>query len=384
LSSDLELAVYDLSPLPEGVEPTKNPNTKFSRNVCAILDINPSEVDINKFKDGETDPKIEKSVRDKKIFVFQSYIKPHGERKYELELFLDAVTFGGSNKNGVVVVFPYAFGSRGERRARSRQAVPTLVFARSLGAFKAETLLTGGIHAENIGTVYNGQDVYFEHLEFEIVAANYILRNYHENGSVAVVSPDAGGLKRVRRIEKIITSGRVRELEGVNLEVVTGSADKVREKADEIESSHLLDSVEGYDVVIVDDIGDTLGSLYDAAKNCRANGAKSVRALLYHATLGEGYEEKMRKIFDEKLVDEIVFGNTVPIKRFAKDHQKVRILPFEPLFAEAVKRIHENKSMSELFTYEGIMEVYDRARHLYKGDPKYVKIGRLKLPTLDS
>jgi ribose-phosphate pyrophosphokinase len=384
-NGDLELAVYDLSPLPEGINADKNPNTKFSRNVCEILGMNPSAVKIDEFKDGERDPVIPDSVRKKKIFVFQSYIKPYGERKYELELFLDAVGMGGGNKEGVIVVWPYAFGSRGERRTRSRKAAPTLVWAKALGSYKVDTLLTGGIHSENVGTTYNMAGVYFEHLEFEIVASNYILRNYHQNGSVAVLSPDKGGIKRIRRIEKILTSEEVKTLEEVNIDnVMIGSADKIREKDDEIEGSNLLDSVSGYDVLIVDDIGDTLGSLYDAAKNCRTNGAKSVRALLYHATLGEGYEKNMKRIFDEKLVDEIVFGNTVPIKDFARDHPNVKILPFEPLFAEAIKRIHENRSMSELFTYGGIMDVYDRARHLYKGDQKYVKIESIKHPTLDS
>ena len=384
-NGDLELAIYDLSPLPEGVDSNKNPNTKFSRNVCEILDMEPSEAVIEEFKDGERDPVIPDSVRKKKIFVFHSYIKPLGERKYELELFLDAVGMGGGNKEGVVVVWPYAFGSRGERRTRSRKAAPTLVWAKALGSYAVDTLLTGGIHSENVGTTYNGEGVSFEHLAFEIVAANYILRNYREKGSVAVVSPDAGGLKRVRKIEKILTSEEVKKLEETSLDsLMIGSADKIREKDDEIKGSNLLDSVSGCDVLIVDDVGDTLGSLYDAAKNCKTNGAKSVRALLYHATLGKGYEKNMKKIFKEKLVDEIILGNTVPIKDFARNNPQVKILPFEPLYAEAVKRIHENRSMSELFTYEGITKVYDRARPLFKGDQKYVKIGRVKLPTLDS
>ncbi|MBW2977876.1 ribose-phosphate diphosphokinase [Candidatus Woesearchaeota archaeon] len=406
MNSDLELAVYDLSPLPEGAIPeglsreeeekrraellATNPNTKFSRNICKILGIKPSEVDIKKFKDGETDPEIKESVRNKKIFVFQSYIDPLGERKYELELFLDGVIWGGSHKNGPVVVFPYAFGARGERRTEPRKAAPTLVWARSLGVFGAETLLTGAIHAESVEMVYNACGVYFEDLEFRAVAANYILRNYQDKERVAVLSPDEGGAKRVRKIENFLNydgEGKVRDIEGLEdltLNIKSGSADKIRKKDDEVESADLSISVDGYDVIIIDDIGDTLGTLETAATNCRNGGAKSVRAFLFHPSLGKGYEEKMKEMFDKGIVDEIILGNTVPIKDYARNHPQVKVLPLEPLYAEAITRIHHNLSISELHTYEGVMEIYDKARHLFKGDPKYVKIGRIKLPTLDS
>jgi len=380
----LELAIYDLSPSVEGFTKEHNPNTKFSRNICSILDVAPSEIDIAKFKDGERDPNIRDSVRGKKIFAFQSYIEPIGERKYELELFLDAVGPGGGNKEGVVVVFPYCFGSRGERRTRPRQAAPTLVFAKSLGAFKGDTLLTGGVHADSIALVYNARDVYVEPLEFETVVANYIIRNYKDNKHVALMSPDDGGLKRVRRIEKVIKNPDVREMEGVTLDVITRSAEKIRVKGDEIDSLNLLGSVEGYDVIIVDDVADTLSTLYTAAKNCKDGGAKSIKALMYHATLGDGYETNMKKLFDEGLIDELILGNTVPIKDFAKNHPKVKVLPFEPLFAEAIKRIYENRSMSELYNYAGVIKIYNKARLLFKRDPKYVKIESINLPTLNS
>lgn len=383
--SDLEkLAIYDLTPLAEGFPIDHNPNNKFVRNVCQILEKSLSPIDIVKFKDGERDPRIKDSVRGKKIFVFQSYIEPIGERKYELELFLDAVTFGGCNKEGVVVVWPYAFGQRGERRTMPRQAAPTLVFAKSLGSFNADTLLTGGIHTETVELAYNACDIYFEHLTFEPVAANYILRNYKDAGRVGVLSPDAGGLKRVQKIEKIINSELVRNMEGVSLDVITRSADKIRTDGDVIGRSDLLDSVAGLDVLIVDDIADTLGTLKNAAENCRKGGAKTVKALCYHAALGKGYEDNMRAMLEGNIVDEIILGNTVPIKDYAKNHPKVKLLPFEPLFAEAIKNIYNDSSMSALHRYDGAMNIYNKARLLYKRDSKYVKIESINLPTLKS
>ena len=100
--------------------------------------------------------------------------------------------------------------------------------------------------------------------------------------------------------------------------------------------------------------------------------------------MGKGYEANLDKLFRERLLDELVLGNTIPIKKYAKDHPKVKVLPFEPLFASAIERIHEDRSMSMVLKYDGAMEIYDRSRYLFKGDPKYVKIGHIKLPTLDS
>jgi ribose-phosphate pyrophosphokinase len=367
-----DLSIYDLSPR------DKKYNTRFSRNVCEIIDVMPKKIRVEKFRDGDTDIVINDSVRDQEIFVFQNYIEPIGERKYELELFLDAVTFGGNNRGHITVVLPYAFGSRGERRTRSRQASQSLVFAKSLKTFKVDTLLTGAIHAESVGIAYNAQDIFFEHLEFETVAANYIMREYCDAGRVAITSPDVGGLKRVRKLDKIINDPKVREMEGCNLETITISADKVREKANEIKSSNILDSVEGYDVIIVDDIGDTLGTLINAAKNCKVQGAKSVKALLYHPVLGKGYGSKLDYAFEEGILDELVLGNTIPLKEYAFRHEKVKIIPFEPLFAQAIKSISGNRSMSPLYDYNDTMKHYARSRMIYKHDPKYVRIEPIK------
>jgi ribose-phosphate pyrophosphokinase len=389
--SDLEkIAIYDLSPLDEGVPADHNPNTKFSRNVCAILEKSPSPVEVATFSDGDRDPIVSESVRGRKIFVFQSHIAPIGERKYELELFIDSVTPGGCNREDIVVVWPYAFGQRGEKRTRPRQAATTLVFAKCLRAFDVDTLLTGTLHNESVELVYNAYKIYVEHMNFAPIAVNYIIRNYRDAGKVGVLSPDAGGLKRVQKIEKILNGNPaksiegVKSMEGVSLDVITRSADKIRTEADVVVRSDLLDDVAGLDVLIVDDIADTLGTLKIAAENCRKGGAKSVRALCYHASLGKGYEKNMGPLLDENILDELILGNTIPIKDYARNHPKVKILPLEPLFAEAIKNIYNNSSMSELHNYGGVMKVYNKARFLYKKDPKYVKIESSNLPTLKS
>jgi ribose-phosphate pyrophosphokinase len=386
MGKDLELAIYDISPVGEGHTFEDSPNTKFSRNVLAILGkeakFYPSP--IVPFNDGGCEPDIKDSVRGKKIFVFQSHVGSVLERVGETVLFTDAVIYGG-NRNGIVAVWPHCFGSRGDRRDGPRKTCHSLVFANMLAPNDKkgiETLLTGGIHSDGVGAIYNGQSIQFECLEFEAIAANYILRTYEKSGTVALVGPDAGSGKRLNKVEKIVNEAKGNE--GIGLNVLTYTADKIRTSPTANKTSSLLGDVGNLDIMLLDDIGNTMGSIRDAAENCRKGGAKSVRALLYHGTLGEGYEKKMSELLDADLVDELVIGNTIPLKKYAKEHPKVRILPFEPLFAEAIRRIYDDRPMSELFTYNGAMEIYDKARHLFKGDPKYIKIGHIKLPTLDS
>jgi ribose-phosphate pyrophosphokinase len=377
--SALELAIYDISPIEEGHTPENSANTKFSRNVLDILgeEAKSYSARIKHFNDGGCEPETDESVRGKKIFVFQSHVGSVLERVGEMALFGDAVIYGG-NRNGVVAVWPHTFGSRGDRRDGARKTCHSLVFAKILAENGIETVLTGGIHSEGVGAIYNGQGIHFECLEFEAVAANYILRAYEKSGTVALVGPDAGSGKRLNRVEKIINEAK--ESEGIDLNVLTYTADKIRTSPTANTTSSLLGDVGDMDIILLDDIGNTMGSIRDAAKNCKKGGAKSVRALLYHGTLGEGYEKKMSELFDNNLIDELVIGSTIPLKKYAKEHPKVKVLPFEPLFAEAIKRIHEDKPMSELFRYSGAMKIYDKARYLFRSD-KYVKIGHMKLPT---
>ena len=237
------LALFDISP-PEA--------RYFAQNVVKILGTNLEHVDVKKFADGETDIDIKNSVRGKDVFVFQSYVPPLGERMYELENFLDAVKMGGSASR-VNVVLPYLFGSRGERRTRPRQSVPTIVAAKDLYSHGAQKVVTVCVHTTAIGSIFNTAGLGFENLEFEHLVANYILN--HAAGAIVIASPDVGGAGRARSVRKILMEKvplHVRE----NLEVTLAFADKYRPAPGVAEVHEVTGHVEGRSVYIVDDIGD--------------------------------------------------------------------------------------------------------------------------------
>jgi len=338
-----KLRIFDISPS----------HKEFSQNVCKILGVQLGNVEVGKFRDGDTDLNINESVRGNDIFVFQSYVPPIGERLYELNQFIDAAHSGGYAKR-VVAVLPFLFGSRGERRTRARQSVPALVVARNLKENGAWGVLTAGVHTRVNATIYNALNLGFENLDLEYLAANYIINHYQ--GKVAIASPDAGGAKRAERVINI-----VRQNSSIETNLVIGH--KQRKKANEVDSFQLVGDVSGQDVFIVDDMGDTLGTIQKTVKTCVEEGAQSVKAFLHHPVLGSGFLEKMKSILHHEHV-ELLFGNTIPLKDLsalpAEQQLKVKQIPLEPFFAEAIRRMHEDISISGLHKYKKIMRVYEQ------------------------
>jgi ribose-phosphate pyrophosphokinase len=336
------LVVFDASP---------EEHQDFTKNVCKFLNINLSPCKIEKFKDGETNIVIDESVRGADVFVFQSYIPPIGERKYELELLLDAIIHGGGASR-VHVVFPFLFGSRGERRTRARQPVPTLVIAKSMRGRGVQGIITMDVHATVIGSLYNALQLNFENLQFEFIAANLLLENGLDvSQDVVLGSVDIGGAKKLKKVRDIIA-------DEIGTLLPVAFADKYRPQANVAEVNTIIGDVTGRTVFLIDDIGDTLGSLYSAAKAYKKHGAKKVYAILCHPVLGRGADLNLDKIFEEDLVEEIYFGNTIPVKPYARNHPKIKIISLEPFIGEAIRRVHHDLSISGLHKYKTILHAY--------------------------
>lgn len=368
------LALFDVSP-PEA--------HSFAYNVGQVLCNQLKNVEVRKFADGETDIDIPRSVRGKDVYVFQSYIPPLGERLYELENFLDAVTMGGSARR-VTVVLPYLFGSRGERRTKPRQSVPTLVVAKNLHNHGASRVVTVCVHTTAIGSIYNAVGLGFENLEFEHLAVNYILNHAGEQ-PIVIGSPDVGGAPRVRAVRKILM-GSVPEYVRGGLEAALAFADKYRPAPNVAEVNEITGNVEGKSVYIVDDIGDTVGTLAAAAKAYRVKGAREVRALLCHPVLSsgkegkKGAEENLKDMLDNGIVDEVIFGNTIPLKPFTAQYTHVRVIPIEPFVAEAIMRLNADESVSGIHDYSQIVRAYQNgARIVYGSNPQLIEIKKKKL-----
>lgn len=340
-----ELAIFDVSP---------KEHQEFSKNVCKLLDINLGNCEVKKFDDGETDIDIVDSVRGKNVFVFQSYIPPIGERKYELEQFMDAAGAGGC-ANRINVVMPYLFGQRGDRQTRARQPVPAGIVAKDLQN-QAASVLCVDVHNKGIQTFYNLLGIRFEHLEFSYLATSLLIERLKEDDNVFLGTADIGGIKRARSSRDIIAHEYERN--GQQMILPLAIADKHRPKANVAEIHAIIGDVKGKDGFIIDDIGDSLGTLKDAGRAYKEAGVNKLVALLCHPVLSRKAEQNLKEIFDKKLFDTIYLGNTVPLKPFVKDFDKIKIIPLEPLVAEAIRRIHLDISISGLHEYEKIMQVY--------------------------
>jgi ribose-phosphate pyrophosphokinase len=340
------LMVFDASPEEHQI---------FSKKVCKYLNINLAPCKVEKFKDGDTNIIIDESVRGADVFVFQSYVPPIGERKYELELLLDAILHGGG-ANRVHVILPFLFGSRGERRTRARQPIPALVFGKSMRGRGVQGIVTIDVHTTVIGSLYNALGLNFENLQFEFIAANLLIdRGVQDFNHTVLGSVDIGGAKKIKKVRDIIAKE-------VGTLLPVAFADKYRPEPNVAEINTIVGDVKGKTVYLIDDMGDTLGSLYSAAKAYKNHGAEKIYVILSHPVLGQGAEVNLDKIFKENLVEEIYFGNTIPMKDYGRNHPKIKQTEIEPFVGEAIRRIHHDISISGLHKYREIMKAYAHAR----------------------
>lgn len=150
-------------------------------------------------------------------------------------------------------------------------------------------------------------------------------------------------------------------------------ANKDRYAKDKTRVVDIIGDVEGAHLYIADDIGSTMGSMYEAVKAYREKGAVGFSIILGHPVLAEGYQAKLDALCDMGEVDSVVFGNTMPLKEHALSQPKVRIMPCEPFFAEAIHRLNKGRSISALHKYENIVKVYEEAPYPKKCD-KYIEI----------
>ncbi len=350
-----EIAIFDVSP--------KNENP-FARNVCEILGVELKAIDVDKFLDGETDLTFNDSVRGRDVYVFQFYVGAKGERKTELEYFCDAAKSGGA-ANRVTAVLPYVLGQRGERRTRARQPIPALVIANGLKANGADGIVGVGIHSEALGSIYSAVGLAFEKLEFEYLVANYIINNY-ETG-VCIGSPDIGGSVRAHNLGEIVEQNS-------SLDTSLAIAYKRKPSKEQPEITEVIGNLEGKNVVTIDDISSTFGTITASAKAFRERGASKITAAVCHPVLVEGSINKLEEALSGGLLDLMVFGNTIPVPEQVIKHPKIKVIPLEPFVAEAIRRIHFDESISGLHKYPQIVEAYKKQK-LLDLDGNFILVG---------
>jgi len=279
------------------------------------------EVNYQQFSDGEMSPYIQESVRGHEVFLIQSTFPP-SDNLMELLLMVDAAR--RASASSVNVVIPYFGYARQDRKDKPRVAIAAKLHANLISAAGATRIMTCDLHADQIQGFF---DIPVDHLDGAYIFVPYLKSIGLSN--IMFASPDVGGIKRARSFAKFFDA----EL---------AVCDKYRKEANKIESMRLIGEVEGKDVVLVDDLVDTAGTICKAAALLKEKGARSVRAVCTHAVLsGKAYEN-----IENSMLEEIVVTDTIPVKH---QSSKIKVLTVSNLFAKAIRKIHDNESISSLF-----------------------------------
>ncbi|HEY8934354.1 MAG TPA: ribose-phosphate pyrophosphokinase [Cyclobacteriaceae bacterium] len=279
------------------------------------------KVNYQQFSDGEMSPFIAESVRGHEVFIIQSTIPP-SDNLMELLLMVDAAK--RASASSVNVVIPYFGYARQDRKDKPRVSIAAKMIANLLTASGADRIMTCDLHADQIQGFF---DIPVDHMDGAYIFVPYLksLGLSH----IMFASPDVGGIKRARSFAKFF-------------EAELAVCDKYRKEANKIESMRLIGEVDGKDVVLVDDLVDTAGTICKAASLLKEKGAKSVRAVCTHGVLsGKAYEN-----IEASVLEEIVVSDTIPLKH---ESPKIKVLSVSDLFAKAIRKIHDHESISSLF-----------------------------------
>ncbi|MNJ83661.1 Ribose-phosphate pyrophosphokinase [compost metagenome] len=279
------------------------------------------DVNVTEFSDGEFQPSFEETVRGQDVFIVQSTMPPT-ENLFELLLMVDAAKRASARK--IIAVIPYFGFARQDRKDKPRVAIGAKLVANMLMAAGVDRVMTMDLHADQIQGFF---EVPVDHLFASTLFFNEM--KALDNGNLIMAAPDAGGAKRANAYAKKLDTG-------------LAICHKHRKKANEVAEMTVIGDVAGKDVILIDDMCDTAGTLTKAAELFIDKGAKSVRAFCTHAVLsGPAYE----RINNSKLT-ELIVTDTIPLK---EKSDKIRVITVADLFADVIDRLVKNESISTHF-----------------------------------
>ena len=297
-------------------------NQELSRQIAKYLGIPLSEASIKRFSDGEISIQIGESVRGKDVFIIQPTCAPTDTNLMELLILTDALK--RSSASTVTAVIPYFGYARQDRKAAPRVPITAKLVANMIETAGIDRVVTMDLHA---GQIQGFFDIPVDNLYGTISFINY-LKNKHLSNPI-VASPDVGGVARARSLAKQLN---------LDLAII----DKRREKANESEVMNVIGDVNGKDVILIDDMVDTAGTLIKAAAAFKERGATSVTAFCTHPVLsGPAYER-----IAAGAIDELVVTDTIPLK---EQNEHIKVISVAPLFAEVIRRVYHDESVNNLF-----------------------------------
>jgi ribose-phosphate pyrophosphokinase len=302
-------------------------NKPLADAICAYIGIELGKSTIKPFPDGETFVKIEENVRGEDVFLIQSTSPPTNHNLMEMFIMMDALRRASAAR--ITAVLPFYGYARQDRKDQPRVPITAKLVANLLVAAGANRILTMDLHAQQIQGFF---DIPVDHLYAAPVMYEYLKAKQLKD--LVVVSPDVGGLKMAYAYSQTLEGG---------LAIVA----KRRKNATEVESMAVIGEIRGKNVLLVDDLTETAGTLTTAAALLKRKGAKKIIACVSHAILSDVGVERLRK----SPIDELI--TTDSVLRPAISGVNISTLSVAALLGEAIKRIHSNSSVTSLFEFKG-------------------------------
>ncbi len=302
-----------------------NSNRKLAEDISKYLGVKLGDATVNKFSDEEIHVKINENVRGHDVFIIQSTCHPADVYLMELLIMIDALKRASAQR--ITAVLPYFGYARQDRKDQPRVPITAKLVANVLTVSGANRVLTIDLHA---GQIQGFFDIPLDHLFAVNIFMDYV-KELKVDKNLVIVTPDVGGIKTARAYAK-------------RLKCSLAIVDKRRVNDKESEVMHILGDVKGKHAVIVDDMVATAGSLVEAVDAIKKQGARDVYAVITHAVLCGPAIERIKK----SPLKEVVVTDTIPLNR-EKAISKIKVLSISSLLGEAIKRIHDEESISVLF-----------------------------------
>ncbi|MFT4901906.1 MAG: ribose-phosphate pyrophosphokinase [Lentimonas sp.] len=304
-----------------------NSNKALANEICQYLDVPLGAADVKSFPDGESFVRINENVRGADVFIIQSTCNPANQNLMELFIMIDAARRASASR--ITAVIPFYGYARQDRKDQPRVPITSKLVANLLVSAGANRVLTVDLHAQQIQGFF---DIPVDHIYASPVLFQYLKKIDRDN--LTLFSPDVGGMKMASAYANML---------GVPL----GFIAKRRTSAETVEAVSLVGEPEGRDILLVDDMTETAGTLCAAAELLKKHGAKSVMAAVSHGVLNElGYER-----LAASCLDQLITTNTTPVRQGAG--LPITVLSVAELLGEAIRRIHNNSSVTGLFEIKG-------------------------------
>jgi ribose-phosphate pyrophosphokinase len=293
----------------------------LAEQIALAYGVSLGNVKVTDFSDGEFQPSFEETVRGQDVFLIQSTMPPT-ENLFEMLLMIDAARRASARK--IIAVIPYFGFARQDRKDKPRVAIGAKLVANMLMSAGVDRIMTMDLHADQIQGFF---EVPVDHLYASTIFLKEIEKN--DTGNLIMAAPDAGGAKRANSYSK-------------KMDIGLAICHKQRSKPNEIAEMTVIGDVSGKDVILIDDMCDTAGTLTAAADLFMDNGAKSVRAYCTHAVLSGPAFDRIEK----SRLTELIVTDTIPLKQKS---DKIRVISVSELFADVMQRMVRNESISSHF-----------------------------------